>query len=190
MTPLFFIMYARSGDLRPYLAPDPVLRGEGQQSIHGSCTCTANHQNDRHRQRQEVELKTFSLLSPHPVHEEAKLVMDHRDRYEHVAKDSKRGNAGEQAEDETQSPEEFRGNSQKCEWGRNVHHAGEEAHCAGESVSTEPSEHLLGAPWAKNTIPSTNRRTVVATSFSVAMSLRVIESSSESQIVEVGQTPT
>src|SRR5579872_3259991 len=145
MTPLFFIMCSRSGGLRSHLAPDAVLRRGRQEAIDGSCTCSANHQKDRNRQRQKVELKAFSLLRPRPVHKEAELVMDHCDRYEHVAKDSKRGNAGKQAEDETQSPEKFRGNGQKCERGRDVHHAGEEAHCAGESVSTEPSEHLLGA---------------------------------------------
>src|SRR5258707_7429325 len=32
-----------------------------------------------------------------------------------------------------------------CEDARNVHHSGEEAHRAGKAVSTEPSEHLLGA---------------------------------------------
>jgi hypothetical protein len=100
MTPLFFVMCARSGGLRPCLAPDAVLRGGRQQAIGGSCACAANHQKDRNRQRQEVELKPFSLLRPGPVHKEAEPMMDHYNRYEHVAKDSKGGNAGEQAEDE------------------------------------------------------------------------------------------
>src|SRR5579864_2306518 len=104
MSPLFFIMCTRSGGLRPYQAPNAVLRGGRQQAIDGSCACAANHQKDRHRQCQEVELKTFSLLRPGPVHKEAELMMDHCDRYEHVAKDSKGGNASEQAEDEAQSP--------------------------------------------------------------------------------------
>jgi hypothetical protein len=47
-----------------------------------------------------VELETLSLLRPRPVHKEAELMMDHCDRYEHVARDSKGGNAGEQAEDQ------------------------------------------------------------------------------------------
>src|SRR4029077_9880647 len=99
MTPLFFIMCDRSGGLRPYLAPDAVLRGGRQQAIDGICSCAANHQKDRNRQCQEVELKTFSLLCPRPVHEEAEVMMHHCDCCEHVAKDSKGGNAGEQAED-------------------------------------------------------------------------------------------
>src|SRR5579864_7908479 len=58
-------------------------------------------------------------------------------------------------------------------------------------VNPYPPNHpsIFWAPWAKNTIPSTNRRTVVAASLSVAMSLRVIESSPESKIAEVRQTP-
>src|SRR4029077_752598 len=122
-----------------------VLRGGRQQAIDGSCACSANHQEDRNRECQKVELKTFSLLRARPVHKEAELMMDHYDGYEHVAKDSKGGDAGEQTEDEAQSPKEFRGNGQKCEYRRDVQHSGEEAHRAGESVSTEPSEHLLGA---------------------------------------------
>jgi hypothetical protein len=86
--------------LRPYLATHAVLRRGGQQAIDGSWACAANHQKDRNRHCQEVELKTFSLLPPLPVHKEAELMMDHCDRDEHVAKDSKGGNAGEQAEEE------------------------------------------------------------------------------------------
>jgi hypothetical protein len=91
-------MCARSGGLWPYLPPDAVLRGGRQQAIDGSCACAANHQEDRNRERQKVELKTFSLLRARPVHEEAELMMDYYDGYEHVAKDSKGSNAGEQAE--------------------------------------------------------------------------------------------
>ena len=87
-TPIVFIMCAGSGGLRPYLAPDAVLRRGRQQAIDGSCACAANHQKDRNRQRQEVELKAFSLLRARPVHEEAELTMDHGDRYQHVAKGS------------------------------------------------------------------------------------------------------
>src|SRR5258708_28669368 len=71
--------------------------------------------------------------------------MNQRDGHDYVAKDSKGRNASEQSEDKTQSAEEFRGNGQKCEYGRNVHDSSEEAHRAGEAVSTEPPEHLLGA---------------------------------------------
>jgi hypothetical protein len=71
--------------------------------------------------------------------------MYHGDGHDHVAKDSKGRHAGEQPEDKTQSAEEFRGNGQKCECGRDVQDAREEAHRAGESVPTKPSEHLLGA---------------------------------------------
>jgi hypothetical protein len=92
-----------------------------------------------------MELETFSLLRPRPVHKQAELVMDHRNRDGHVAEDSKGRNASEQPEDKTQSTEEFRRNCQNREWGRNVHHAREEAHRAGETISTEPPEQLLGA---------------------------------------------
>src|SRR4029077_20412276 len=54
-------------------------------------------------------------------------------------------NASEQSEDETQSAEEFRGDGQKREYGRNVQDSREEAHRAGEAVATEPPQHFLGA---------------------------------------------
>jgi len=43
------------------------------------------------------------------------------------------------------SAEEFRGQWPEMLIRRNVHHSREEAHRAGEAVSTEPPEHLLGA---------------------------------------------
>ncbi|HXM68639.1 MAG TPA: hypothetical protein VN911_18065 [Candidatus Acidoferrum sp.] len=100
--------------------------------------------------------------------------MDRRHSDGHVAEDSKGRNASEQAEDKTQSTEEFRRNCQNREWGRNVHHAGEEAHRAGETISTEPPEQLLGAVREKYH-PYTNRRIAMAASLSVAISLRNIE---------------
>src|SRR6266536_955390 len=145
MTPLFFIMCARSGRLRPYLAPDAVLRGGRQEAIDGTCTCAPNHQNDRSRQQEEVILITLTLLCPSPVHKEPELMMDHCNRHNHVARDAKGCNPSEQAEDKTQSPDEFRGNGQKCEYGRDVQDSREEAHRAGETISTEPPEQLLGA---------------------------------------------
>jgi hypothetical protein len=91
-----------------------------------------------------VELKTLTLLRPRPVHKEAELMMHHCDRYEHVAKDSKGRKTGEQAEDETQSLEEFRGNGQKCNLA-GVCNMQVKRPRAAEPVSTELSEHLLGA---------------------------------------------
>src|SRR5260370_19340653 len=71
MTPLFFIMCPRSGDLRPYLAPDAVvLHGGKQQAIDGNCSCAANHQKDCNRQCEKVEFKTFSFLRARPVPKE------------------------------------------------------------------------------------------------------------------------
>lgn len=72
-------------------------------------------------------------------------MMNHRNGHEHVAENSKGRNPCEQPEDKTQSAEDFRGNSQKCEYGRNVQDSREEAHRAGEAISTEPSEHFLRA---------------------------------------------
>jgi len=71
--------------------------------------------------------------------------MNQRDRHDHVAKDSKGCESSKQSEDKTQSAEEFRGNGQKCEYGRNMQDSGEEAHGGGEAVSTKPPERLLGA---------------------------------------------
>src|ERR1700757_1630294 len=57
-------------------------------------------------------------------------------------------------------------------------------------VNPYPPNHpsIFWAPWAKNTTPSTNRRTVMAASLSVAVSLRIIKSSYK-LIAEVGPTP-
>src|SRR6266849_3362463 len=89
-------------------------------------------------------LITFPLLRSSPVHPEAELTMNHGDGHDHVAKHSKGRDAGEQSKDKTQSAEEFRGDGQKCKYGRDVQHSREETHRAGEAISTEPSEHFLG----------------------------------------------
>jgi hypothetical protein len=77
-------------------------------------------------------------------------MMDHCDGHDHVAKDAKRRNPREQSEGKTQSAEEFRGNGQKCEYGRNVQDSRKEAHRAGKAVSTEPAKHLLCAVGEEN----------------------------------------
>src|ERR1700730_9872658 len=143
MRGFFFIMFSQSGSLG--LGLDPVVRGGGQQAINGSCSCAANHQKCRSRQQEEVVLITFSLLCSSPVHKEAESSVNQCDGHDHVAKDSKGRNAREQSQDKTQSAEEFRGDGQKSEYSRNVHNSREEAHGTDEAVSTEPSEHLLGA---------------------------------------------
>src|SRR5258705_13838033 len=109
MMPLFFIMCARSIDLGPYLARDAVLHRGRQQAIDRSCARAANHQNAQSRQQDEVILIALTLLCPSPVHKEPELMMDHRNRHNHVARDSKGCNTGEQAEDEAESPKELRG---------------------------------------------------------------------------------
>src|SRR5437016_4393117 len=145
MRSLLFIVFPQSSSLGPGLGRDPVTRGRRQEAIDGSCSCAANHQKGRRRQQEEVVFITFSLLCSRPVHPEAELTMNHRNGHDHVAKDSKGRNAGEQSKDKTQSAKEFRGDGQKCEYGRNVQHSREESHRAGEAISTEPSEHLLSA---------------------------------------------
>src|SRR5258708_25982777 len=120
MRSLFFTMLLRSGSLRGGMEPRLIVCGEKQEAIDRSCTCAPNHQNDRSRQQQEVILITLTLLCPSPVHKEPELMMDHCNRHNHVARDSKGCNPSEQAEDKTQSAEEFRGNGQKCEYSRNV----------------------------------------------------------------------
>jgi hypothetical protein len=88
---------------------------------------------------------SLSLLRSSPVHKEAKITMNHRDGHDHIAKNSERCNARKQSEDKPQSAEEFCGNGQNCECGRNVQDSHKEAHRAGEAVSTEPPQRLLGA---------------------------------------------
>jgi hypothetical protein len=72
-----------------------VREGRRQQAIDGSCSSATNHQKRRDRKRKKVELITFSLLCSRPVHEQAELMMNHRDGHEHVGKDSKGCNASE-----------------------------------------------------------------------------------------------
>jgi hypothetical protein len=134
---------------RLYLAPDAALRGGGQKAIGGSYARTANHQKDRNRQCQEVELKTFSLLRPRPVQKEAELMMDHCHRYEHVAKDSKGGNAGEQAEIRPNPPKN------SAAMARNANTAGTRIIRVKKPivpVNPYPPNHpsIFCAPWAKD----------------------------------------
>src|SRR2546430_357201 len=145
MRSLLFIVFPQSSSLGTGLGRDPVTRGRRQEAIDGGCSCAANHQKSRSRQQEEVVLITFALLRSSPVHKESKIMMNHGDGHDHVAKRSKGCNASEQSEDQTKSAEEFRGDGQKCEYGRNVQHSREESHRAGEAISTEPSEHLLSA---------------------------------------------
>src|SRR2546430_12674891 len=95
-------------------------------------------------------LITFPLLRSSPVHPESELSMNHGDSHDHVAKHSNGRDAGEQSKDKTHSPEEFRGDGQKCKYGRDVQYSREETHRAGEAISTEPSEHFLGTVGEKN----------------------------------------
>jgi hypothetical protein len=85
--------------------------------IDRSCSSAANHKRDRDCDQQEVVLKTFAFLCPSPVHPEPEPAMNHRDGHDHVAQNPKGSHAGEQPEDEAYSPEEFRGNRQKREYG-------------------------------------------------------------------------
>src|SRR5258708_5640701 len=123
----------------------PATRAGRQQSVRRSCSGAANHQERRNRQREQVVLITLAFLCSGPVHKEAELTMHHHDSHDHVHKDSKGRYAGERSEDQAQSAEKLRRNRQKREHHRNVHDSGKEAHRAAESVSAEPSEHLLGA---------------------------------------------
>src|ERR1700733_6796205 len=125
------------------MEPRLTVCGNKQEAIDRSCTSAPNHQNDQSRKQEEVKLITLALLCAGPVHKEPELMMDHCNRDNHVARDPKGCNPGQEAEDKTQSAEEFRGNGQKCEYSRNVHDSGEEAHRASEAISAEPSQHLL-----------------------------------------------
>ena len=118
--------------------------------IDRSCSSAANHKKGRGCDQQEVVLKTLAFLCSSPVHPEPEPAMNHRDGHDHVAQNPKSSHAGEQPEDQAYSAKEFCGNGQKCEYGWDVHHSGEEAHSAGESVATKPPEHLLGAMRKEN----------------------------------------
>jgi hypothetical protein len=114
--------------------------------------------------------------------------MNHRNGNNHVAKDTKGRNTSQQPDDESQSAEEFRRDCHNRQKGRDVHHAGEEADRAAETVSTEPPERLLRTVREKHH-SRYHRRNVTAASLSVTISLRIIESvSSQARLPDSWQT--
>src|SRR5262249_31807061 len=110
MRRLLFIAFLLSGNLHP----GPLTRRR-QQAVDGSSSRAADHQKRGYREHQQVILEALSLLRPRPVHEEAELRMNHRNGYDHVAKDAESCEARKEAEDETQPAEEFSGNCQERE---------------------------------------------------------------------------
>src|SRR5260370_2266117 len=124
------------------------LRSAGRLSdrdgvIHRKRARPSDHQERCDCQHQQVILKALAFLRAAPVHEESEGAMHGRNRDQHVYGNSECGYSCKESQDKPQPTEELRRDCQECKWSRDVHGAGEKAHCAGEAVASEPAQHFL-----------------------------------------------
>ena len=107
--------FLKSGVLSP--AQD-LFSGDGP--VDGGGACAPEHHAQQDGDGEQVELDAFALLLATPVHEEAESGIVGDDRDEHVAQDSERGDAGEEAENQADAAEELRHDGKECEHHRDV----------------------------------------------------------------------
>jgi|SRR6516164_1546659 len=95
-------------------------------------------------------LIAFAFLLPRPIHEKTEVRMNHRYGDDHVRKNPRGRNSGQETHKQADAAKKFGGDCKKCEQCWNVHSAREEAHGPGETVSAEPPQHLLGTMREEN----------------------------------------
>src|SRR5215471_18062791 len=142
---VFFISFV-SGNLH---LSGVLWRGR-QHPVEGKCSGAANHYKNRGRKYEQVILESLTFLCTRPVHKEPELMMNHGYGHNHVGENSQCGNSGQESENQAEATKEFRGDSQKREQRRNVHHAGKKAHSSTKAVPAKPTQHLLGAMCEEN----------------------------------------
>ena len=91
------------------------------RTINGNRARTFDQHDDCQRYRQEMVLKSLTLLLAGPVHEETIDVMDGGDGDQHVDDDAQRGDTAEQTNQQSEATEEFGANCQECQRRRNSH---------------------------------------------------------------------
>jgi hypothetical protein len=105
----------------------------------------SNDDGEQKRQGEQVILKSFAMFHSRPIHEESVMCVHERDGNCHVADQSESGNAGEEANQQTQAAKKFRANGEESERRGNVHPVGEETHGTVKTVPSEPAKHFLRA---------------------------------------------
>src|ERR1700682_1465083 len=90
-------------------------------------------------------LVALAPLDAEPVHKEAKLLVHHQDRNEHVNGDADRCKARKEPSNERYTTEELSCDSDEGQGCRNVKAAGEELQASMQAVTSEPAEHQLRA---------------------------------------------
>jgi hypothetical protein len=88
-------------------------------------------------------------------------------RQAHLLARPKSGDAREEAEDQAEPAEEFRGDGENRKGCWDVHHLGEECHRLVEAAAAQPAEHLLGTV-GKEDDSVVRRRIEVARSLSLS----------------------
>src|SRR5215472_1002410 len=95
-------------------------------------------------------LIAFAFLLPSPIHEKTEVRMNHRYSDDHVRKNPKGCDSGQETEKQADAAAKFGCDRKKCEESWNVQSARKEAHCTGEAVSAEPPQHFLGTMREEN----------------------------------------
>src|SRR3989338_11502262 len=89
-------------------------------------------------------LKAFPLLLSKPVHEKTVLNMCHKRRDRHRAPDSKGGDTGEEAGDETDRTQKLGGDRQDRQGKRDPHAFGEILKGGRKTIAAKPAQDLAG----------------------------------------------
>src|SRR5208337_5032186 len=89
-----------------------------------------------------MEFNSLALLPPHPVHEEAVLQVNHEDRPDHQAGSSKRGDAGKESHNQSQSAKKLSADDQqRSRSGKS--HVRIASHGDLKTFAAKPAQHPL-----------------------------------------------
>src|SRR5579862_5941993 len=97
----------------------------------------------RQSDRQQMVFNSVSFLRSEPVQKKAEPKMNRGNRAHHREHDDECGNSAEQADDESDSTEEFSSDDKKGQNRRKAQMFCEGAHAAGKTGSAVPPQHFL-----------------------------------------------
>jgi len=106
---------------------------------------TADDDDEREADGEQMIFKAFAFLCAEPVHEKPIRRMNGCNGDDHVRGDAEGGDAAQAAENQADGTGKFRRDCQKRQWCGNVHLLREKIHRAAEAVAAEPAERFLRA---------------------------------------------
>ena len=114
-------------------------------AVHRVCTAAANHDDERETEREQVILVALAVLSSCPIHEEAHVPVNHRDRDQHDYGDPEGRHPRQSADEQSERPQELSGDREHRERNRNAELARHEPDRSRKTVPAVPAQHLLSA---------------------------------------------